>query len=71
MAGGPTTRAGDRAAAGWSALAEARWRDARQEFTAALADRETPEAQEGLSWAAWWLDDGPTVFLSRELAYRL
>jgi LuxR family maltose regulon positive regulatory protein len=71
MAGGPTTRAGDRAAAGWSALAEARWRDARQEFTAALADRETPEAHEGLSWAAWWLDDGPTVFLSRESAYRL
>jgi hypothetical protein len=26
---------------------------------------------EGLSWAAWWLDDADTVFEARERAYRL
>ena len=30
-----------------------------------------PEALEGLSWAAWWLDDAETVFAAREGAYRL
>ena len=32
---------------------------------------ETPEAFEGLSWAAWWLDDAEAVFEAREHAYRL
>ncbi len=34
-------------------------------------DGETPGAFEGLSWAAWWLDDAETVFAARERAYRL
>ena len=49
--------------AGWALGA------ARERFEAAL--EETPEALEGLSWAAWWLDDGATVFAAREGAYRL
>ena len=32
---------------------------------------ETPEAFEGLSWAAWWLDDAEAVFAARERAYHL
>ena len=32
---------------------------------------ETPEAFEGLSWAAWWLDDAETVFAARESSYLL
>ena len=40
-------------------------------FRRAVAAEETPEALEGLSWAAWWLDDGDGVFAARERAYRL
>ena len=36
-----------------------------------LAIAETPEAREGSSWAAWWLDDAATVFADRERAYLL
>jgi LuxR family transcriptional regulator, maltose regulon positive regulatory protein len=53
---------------GWSLLADARWDEARDWF---LAAGETAEAQEGLSWAAWWLDDADTVFAARERAFRL
>ena len=56
---------------GWAELSEGRWEAARAFFEAALAAEETPEAFEGLSWAAWWLDDGEVVFASRERAYRL
>jgi DNA-binding NarL/FixJ family response regulator len=56
---------------GWSALREARWEDAQAAFSEALARRETPEALEGLSWAAWWRDDAAAVFDARERAYRL
>ena len=40
-------------------------------FSAALAREETAESLEGLSWAAWWLDDGDVVLASRESAFRL
>jgi hypothetical protein len=63
--------ASDSLAAGWDELRGARWGAARELFEAALAVEETPEAQEGLSWAAWWLDDADTVFAAREAAYRL
>ncbi|MGH3035657.1 MAG: hypothetical protein ACRDMU_00620, partial [Gaiellaceae bacterium] len=56
---------------GRAALVEARWEAARSLFTAALVEEETPEAFEGLSWAAWWLDDAGTVFEARERAFRL
>jgi hypothetical protein len=29
----------------------------------------SPEAFEGLSWAAWWLDDADAVFEARERAF--
>jgi LuxR family maltose regulon positive regulatory protein len=57
--------------AGWANLVEGRWGAARASFEEALGDRETPEAFEGLSWAAWWLDDAEALFAARERAYRL
>jgi DNA-binding NarL/FixJ family response regulator len=57
--------------AGWAALGDGRWADARASFEQALADEETPDAFEGLSWAAWWLDDADAVFAARERGYRL
>ena len=63
--------ASDRLHAGWAELGEGRWASARSLFEEALADEETPEAFEGLSWAAWWLDDAEAVFGARERAYRL
>jgi DNA-binding NarL/FixJ family response regulator len=56
---------------GWTELEQARWTEAAAAFRALLAAEETAAAHEGLSWAAWWLDDGPTVFASRERAYAL
>jgi DNA-binding NarL/FixJ family response regulator len=53
---------------GWALLHDARWDEARTSF---LAAGDTAEAQEGLSWAAWWLDDAETVFAARERAFRL
>ena len=53
---------------GWSELRAGRWEAARAAFAAA---GETAEALEGLSWAAWWLDDAAAVFDARERAYRL
>jgi LuxR family maltose regulon positive regulatory protein len=57
--------------AGWAELAVGRWAAAKTAFTEALAADETPEGCEGLSWAAWWLDEAETVFEARERAYRL
>ena len=56
---------------GWAELEQARWHEAAEAFRDALADDETAAAHEGLSWAAWWLDDGPTVFAARERAFTL
>ncbi|HEX5955886.1 MAG TPA: LuxR C-terminal-related transcriptional regulator [Solirubrobacterales bacterium] len=52
------------------ALEGGAWQRARSCFERALARDESPEALEGLSWAAWWLDDGGTVLEARERAYR-
>jgi LuxR family maltose regulon positive regulatory protein len=57
--------------AGDAALARGAWDDARVAFEHALAERESPEAFEGLGLAAWWLDLAAVVFDSRERAYRL
>jgi LuxR family transcriptional regulator, maltose regulon positive regulatory protein len=54
--------------AGWSELRAGRWEGARDAFAAA---EETAPTLEGLSWAAWWLDDAEAVFAARERAYRL
>ena len=48
-------------------MREGSWALARECFAAA----DGAEAFEGLSWAAWWLDDAETVFSARERAYRL
>ena len=52
---------------GWLELRAGRWQAARAAFEAAA---ETAESLEGLSWAAWWLDDAETVFEARERAFR-
>jgi hypothetical protein len=51
--------------AGWSELRAGRWEAARAAFGAA---GDTAEALEGLSWAAWWIDDAVAVFDARERA---
>jgi len=56
---------------GWAELQEGRWEVARAFFEEAVTAEATPEAFEGLSWAAWWLDDPAGVFEAREHAYRL
>ena len=67
----PGTLAARQLETGLDALSDGRWEAARASFVAALAEHEAPEALEGLSWAAWWLDDAPAVFDARERAYRL
>ena len=56
--------------AGRAALARGAWEQARVAYAEALAGEETAEALEGLSWAAWWLDDVEACFDLRERAYR-
>ena len=63
--------ASDPRSIGWARLAAGEWQEARVSFEAALAREETPEALEGLSWAAWWLDDAEAVFDARERAYKV
>ena len=58
-------------ATGDECLSRGAWDAARRAFETTLADRESPEALEGLGLAAWWLDDADAVFDSRERAYRL
>ncbi|MCI0622063.1 MAG: hypothetical protein L0387_10410 [Acidobacteria bacterium] len=61
----------DSLSAGREALARGAWEEARACFEAALSHEETPEALEGLGWAAAWLEDGATAIEARERAYRL
>jgi len=56
---------------GASELRAGRWSAARAAFEQELATERTPEALEGLSWAAWWLDDKDAVFAAREAAFDL
>ena len=42
-------------ATGRDALAAGRWEEARAAFAAALAERETPQALDGMGVALWWL----------------
>jgi LuxR family transcriptional regulator, maltose regulon positive regulatory protein len=61
----------DSLTAGWDALRAGRWQEARRCFEAALASGESPEALEGLGWAAYCLDVDPLTFDAREQAFRL
>jgi LuxR family transcriptional regulator, maltose regulon positive regulatory protein len=56
---------------GEAALARGAWDEARAIFEQELEAGETVEALEGLSWAAWWVEDAPVCFDARERAYRL
>jgi LuxR family maltose regulon positive regulatory protein len=58
-------------ASGWDALRAGDWQAARGCFKAALAAVETPEAFEGLGWAAYCLDEDPLTLEAREKAFRL
>lgn len=69
MTGSRDASSSETLATGWRHLAAAEWEHARAAFAQILAD--DPAAYEGLSWAAWWLDDADTVFRAREQAYRL
>jgi LuxR family maltose regulon positive regulatory protein len=53
------------------ALADGRWEDARRSFEAALAVERTPEAHEGLAWAAMWLNDGDGAIAALDAGHRL
>jgi ATP/maltotriose-dependent transcriptional regulator MalT len=71
MARTPEGIASDPLATGWARLADGEWDAAKASFEGALADEESPDALEGLSWAAWWLDDAEATFDARERAFRL
>jgi DNA-binding NarL/FixJ family response regulator len=58
-------------AAGYAALKAGEWARARNRFEEANRVTETPEAYEGLSWAAWFLNDAEALFDARERAYGL
>ncbi len=57
-------------AAGRAALSRGAWLEAHRCFEHALSAGETPDALEGLSWAAWWLEDVEACLDARERAYR-
>lgn len=52
-------------------LMERRWEEARAAFVGVLAERESPEAMEGLALAQWWLDEVADACRTRERTYRL
>jgi LuxR family transcriptional regulator, maltose regulon positive regulatory protein len=56
---------------GEAALARGAWDEARAIFEQELEAGESVEALEGLSWAAWWVEDAPVCFDARERPYRL
>ena len=60
-----------RSADGFAELAAGNWKAAKRRFETALRDGQDPVFLEGLSWAAWWLDEAESVFSCRERAYRL
>jgi LuxR family transcriptional regulator, maltose regulon positive regulatory protein len=64
----PTKRLLDQ---GWAALGAGEWNRARESFEESLTEGETPEALEGLGWAAQMLNEDRVTFEARERAYRL
>ena len=54
-----------------AAIARGAWAEARAIFEEELKARESVDALEGLSWAAWWVEDVSTCIDARERAYRL
>jgi LuxR family maltose regulon positive regulatory protein len=57
--------------AGWAALGRGEWEHAKAAFEESLAEREGPEAFEGIGWAGHMLNEDGVTFEARERAYRL
>jgi len=55
--------------AGRAALRTGRWQEALAAFEASLADKETPEALDGMGEALWWLCEARASVRYRERAY--
>ncbi len=53
-----------------AALRAGAWHEAAVAYRGVLAVTAAPEACEGLSRAAWWLDDAQTTLQAMESAYR-
>jgi LuxR family maltose regulon positive regulatory protein len=64
-------RRDERVREGKAALARGAWAEARAIFEQELEAHETIDALEGLSWAAWWVEDVATCLAARERAFRL
>jgi DNA-binding CsgD family transcriptional regulator/uncharacterized protein HemY len=58
-------------ALGQEALERGSYQEALVHFEHALQQEESAQAYEGLSWAAWWLNDADLLFRAREQAFRL
>ncbi len=56
--------------AGQSALANAKWEEAKQQFEKALTESDSPEAHDRLGLALWWLNEISASHEQRTLAYR-
>src|SRR5919199_320172 len=56
---------------GFEALARGDWKEAEDDFRAALTKQGSPEAWEGLGLALWWRNDVDGTFEARERAYSL
>lgn len=54
---------------GQSALANAKWNEAKRQFESALLESDSPEAQDGLGLALWWLNDISGSHEQRTQAY--
>jgi DNA-binding NarL/FixJ family response regulator len=65
------TSSPDLIAAGNQALERGAWDEARTHFQQSIVAGESPVAYERLGLCAWWLDDAPLTFASREHAFRL
>jgi ATP/maltotriose-dependent transcriptional regulator MalT len=59
----------DPVSAGQSALANANWVAAKNQFENALKESDSPEARDGLGLALWWLNDINGSHEQRTLAY--
>ena len=59
----------DHLATGTAALEAGRWEEARAAFAAALAERETPQALDGMGVALWWLGETRASVAHTERAY--
>jgi LuxR family maltose regulon positive regulatory protein len=66
-----TVRQDERVREGNAALARGEWAQARAIFEQELEAHERVDALEGLSWAAWWVEDVATCLAARERAFRL